>query len=141
MGYRSDVVIAFQFDDKDDLVAFATKLKFSGNEEIKKAFKEYRYTQAKTFDCTNVFVMYAHFESVKWYRDYPDVEAHIHILNDAAEHKAATLYLVVGKDIADLEQREDGFDNCKEYILTELFSIERYIQFDVNVDDIPINEL
>lgn len=143
MGYRSDVVIAFQFDDKDDLVVFATKLKLSGDEEIKKAFKEYRYTQAKpAYDENVVYVMYAHFENVKWYdsHPYPNVEAHTQIRHDALEHNAATLYLIVGEDLKDLHIGEDGFDNCKDYVLSELFSIERYINI-ANIDDVPINEL
>lgn len=141
MGYRSDVVLAYQFDDKNDLVAFATKLKLSSDSAEREAAKEYRYTRYKygRIDATT-YVMYAQFEGVKWYDGYRDVASHM-IIHDKALRLAGTLYLRIGEETDDIEVRESGYDQCVEYVLPDLFSIARSIHTSRDVRSTPVNEL
>ena len=142
MGYRSDVILAYQFDNRDSLVAFATKLKLSSNDAEREAAKEYRYTRYRygRINATT-YVMYAQFEAVKWYDSYADVASHKVIHDKAIDHGAATLYLRIGEEPDDIEANEAGYHQCVEYVLPDLFSITRNIHVSTDVRNSPVNEL
>lgn len=132
MGYRSDVLIAYQFKDKAHLVGFLTVCRLLGDKHIADALKEYSFTK-----CGDYPVMYGFYEDVKWYDSFEEVNAHHSILDSAAQHEVQTLFIRIGEDTDDALYEEQGVDNT--YALHEYFNIHRYITVDVT--EIPFNDL
>lgn len=132
MGYRSDVLIAYQFKDKAHLVGFLTVCRLLGDRHIADALKEYSFTM-----CGDFPVMYGFYEGVKWYDHFEEVKAHHSLLDSAAQHGVPTLFIRIGEDTDDAQYEEHGTEN--DYVLGDYFNIHRYISVDVT--EIPFETL
>lgn len=142
MGYRSDVIQAFQFNNKDDLVAFVTMVKLTGNDTMKEVLNQYKFTRYTYLeDYTYAYVMYFEQDSVKWYDSNDDVIAHNALLKQALNHKAAMIFIRAGEDLGDTNLDQGGYDNCESYILDELFNIRQEVYISEDVDDTPLDQL
>ena len=128
MGYRSEVVIAYQFNSRDALLSFFTEQKLKGNSATAEAIDEYDIV-----DYDKVYVAYAYFDWVKWYETFPDVLAHMTMYHNANDKGIGTLYIRIGEDLNDEEYDENNNgDQSPDYMLHELFQINRYLDISIN---------
>jgi hypothetical protein len=117
MGYRSDVAIGFMFADEAEMMGFAAALRLNPDENIQAALKEYKLLPGN--------VMYASFESVKWYDSYDDVQSHETILGAARERKIPNAFLRVGEEANDVTEELETYErNCWDEMY-EMFGVER----------------
>ena len=94
MGYRSDVAIGMAFPDKDALVRFVTSARFKGDEHINSELAEYGVT---VYD--SMALLHVNFADVKWYDNYPDVDAHQRLLALATDMGAGTAFVRIGEEL------------------------------------------
>lgn len=114
MGYRSEVTVAIGFPDDDAMVAFVTERRLSGaiNEEQLEPYNVMEgcsYTNEQSKICTPT-IMYAHFEYVKWYEGYEDVDMHMGMIEKAKSLGLPTYYARIGEDYGDIEC--DAYDEA-----------------------------
>lgn len=125
MGYRSEVAYVIQFEDvqhKNEFIATTKLLEPHG-----KALEELNHLDD---DCTYLSF---HWDNVKWYDSYPEVQMHIKLLdyiNELSEDEAYT------KDISARFARvgEDETDNVNEGYGDDPWSIELYISRHIEAD-------
>ena len=92
MGYRSDVAYVIKFTSIEDRDAFAALMEARGGETTN-AINECDVSRKD--DPVILFSA----SDVKWYPDYPDVQAHIQLYRDAAElYTAGYRCVQVGED-------------------------------------------
>lgn len=144
MGYRSDVVVAIQFDDLKHLRTFLAKCKLLGDAYLNEAISMYAYSRrqgAPTYPPCQIMFMTLH--GVKWYEGYPDINAHHQLRRLAWEANAASILIRIGEEHDDTEwdinvpmYKENG---C---VLAELFSIDRKLYIEVDPDEtVTLDEL
>lgn len=122
MGYRSEVVVAIGFPDDDAMVAFVTERKLSGaiNEEelghynvMKGSSSNGRVEPHPDGNSRWVgnknTIMYVHFDHVKWYESYEDVQMHMGMIEKAKSLGLPTYYARIGEDIGDID-----WEACEE---------------------------
>jgi len=106
MGYRSDIVIAFAFNNKeqiDEVLAIYRMNKLVQENELEKAWQVH--------DWNGVWGLTYSAESVKWYASYEDVQGLEHmekLVMDFAENRKEFEYacrmIRVGEDDTDIEE-------------------------------------
>lgn len=143
MGYRSDVVVAIQFDDLNHLKTYLAKCKLLGDAYLNEAISKYEYSRIRRIYKSTCIVMFMTLEGVKWYEGYPDTNAHHQLRRLAWEAKAASILIRIGEEHDDTEwdinvpmYKENG---C---VLAELFSIDRKLYIEVDPDKtVTLDEL
>ena len=116
MGYRSYVTVAIGFPDVDAMASFVTERKLSGaiNEEELSYYNVMKGSSYRGIRITNPdgskqdlgdenTIMYAHFEDVKWYESYIDVQMHMGMIEKAKSLGLPTYYARIGEDYGDVE--------------------------------------
>ena len=137
MGYRSDVVVAMQFDDLNHLKTYLAKCKLLGDAYLNEAISMYSYYRRQG---DSIYppcqIMFMTLDGVKWYGGYPDVSAHHQLRQLAWEVNASSILIRIGEEYDDTEwdlyvpmHKEDG---C---VLAELFSINRDLYIEVDPDE------
>jgi hypothetical protein len=93
MGYRSDVAYIIKFKSFDDREAFISLMLSKNDPNIYQAVNEtkhdYKEEPLITFEA----------DDVKWYPDFPDVQAHEQLYKDAHQYfEADYRFLAIGED-------------------------------------------
>lgn len=135
MGYRSDVVLGIAFPNTEALVSFVSAQRITGDRHMQEALKEYVVTRMCAAWKEGV-VMWASFEQVKWYPDYPDVQAHEQILANARLLEYSTLQTEIGEETNDIKWEVDHRDKSDGGMLYECFNIRREIEQPNTSEDI-----
>ena len=108
MGYRSEVSYVIRFESKEVMDTFIGVQLVKKDTHTTDALKELAIVEGDTP------VIFFHADDVKWYDGYPDVKAHMDLIDDAVDnYKADALFLRCGEDADDLEEEaygEDGVD-------------------------------
>ncbi len=103
MGYRSDVAYVIKFKSFDDREAFISLMLSKNDPNIYQAVNEtkhdYKEEPLITFEV----------DDVKWYPDFPDVQAHEQLYKQAHElFEADYRFLAIGEDGAETFDEEDN---------------------------------
>lgn len=124
MGYRSDVVIAIEFEERVDLVSFVAFMRMNTSHISMPEVLD----DMVTIPDTNIMALVC--EGIKWYESYDYTQAAEHIYNMAVERHASTVRIILGEQYDDIT-----YDiNCYEYsTLDQHFDIVRYIKFPTNL--------
>lgn len=126
MGYRSDVLLGIAFPNTDAMIAFASAQRVTGDEHTANAIKRYGVTHMSA-DWGEGVVMWAYFDSVKWYDDYPEVAAHTRLLRKANEEDYSTIMIELGEEAGDIKYEVDHRDKSDGGMLYECFGLVREI--------------
>ena len=102
MGYRSDVVITIGFKTQEELDTFLAPRLLSS------PLREWREYFSRVVDAPNC-VMFQ-LEGVKWYDDYPHIQAMKYLCRESVECDGAYTFIRLGEDIDDIEQEQDYAD-------------------------------
>lgn len=127
MGYRSNVLLGIAFPNTDAMIAFASAQRVTGDEHTANAIKRYGVTYMST-DWGEGVVMWACFENVKWYPDYPEVAAHTRLLQKAIEEEYSTITIEVGEETSDTKYEVEHRDKSNGGMLFECFDLVRKIE-------------
>jgi hypothetical protein len=108
MGYRSEVSYIIRFEKPEEREAFIGVQLVKKDTHTTDALKELAIVEGADP------VIFFHADDVKWYDGYPDVKAHMDLIDDAVDkYKADALFLRCGEDADDLDEEaygEDGVD-------------------------------
>ena len=111
MGYRSDVAYVINFEDKQKLNEFIAKVMVLGG-LVADALKECEIDVVDgAFHCYRVN-FYA--SDVKWYDDFPEVQAHHELMEMAIERDDdnGVIFNRLGEDDNDIEKEEGTSCAC-----------------------------
>jgi hypothetical protein len=135
MGYRSDVAYMIT-GTREDILTFVAKcrLTYPATEIALKGVKVAMYADNERSEqaCIAFYT-----ESCKWFDDYEDVKSH-KALWKLAEHededtfKLSGLFIRLGEDDNDTEERSFGDDPPTDYIYTN-----RFISFELDLTTLP----
>lgn len=106
MGYRSDVAYSIRFTDKKTLNEFIALVMLKGGAETD-ALKECAINGSDKHGYSIDFYL----DSVKWYDDYPEVQAHNWLMDYAIERfpeDAAYRFLRIGEESDDVQDSWAG---------------------------------
>lgn len=117
MGYRSDVVMAIHFPDREQMVGFFSFMRMNSNPAVAEVLDE-MHTVGDDVACLIC-------QGVKWYDGYPFVNATHFILDQARERDFANCFMRVGEEINDTEYEM----NDDSGVLYELFDVRRELVF------------
>lgn len=111
MGYRSDVAYVIKFKSFENRDAFVTLMLSKNDGDITQAIGETKYDYRDdpiiTFEADNV----------KWYPDFPDVQAHEQLYKQAHElFEADYRFLAIGEDGAESFDEIDNNGGMYDYI-------------------------
>ena len=117
MGYRSDVAYVIKFKSFDDREAFISLMLSKNDGDITQAVDEtkhdYKEEQLITFEA----------DDVKWYPDFPDVQAHEQLYKDAHQYfEADYRFLAIGEDGA---ETFDEIDNNGFGLFDYIYAVHR----------------
>lgn len=125
MGYRSDVTMLFYANDAKDFPLF--KLWF--DENVRPALKEWLDVTPQEFERGEVKGYALHFNDVKWYDTYPDVQAIEEVWSrfDVTFNDNSTAYFgaeraCIGEDYSDVSHDET-------YHTMNLLNIVRHAEY------------
>ena len=102
MGYRSDVVNAIAFPNKDKLLSFLTECRLDG--VIDKEELDHYEVKVWSYNEGFVYVLHAEFTDVKWYDTFDAVKQHTAMRELADSKSFPTCFLRIGEETDDLEQ-------------------------------------
>lgn len=117
MGYRSDVVMAIHFPDREQMVGFFSFMRMNSNPAVAEVLND-MHTVGDDVACLIC-------QGVKWYDSYTDVQAAQFILDQARERDFGSCFIRIGEEINDIEF-EISDDNG---VLYELFDVRRELVF------------
>lgn len=126
MGYRSDVAYKIKFEDAETMKLFLIEVKC--NDEIKDALTDEILTDKLVIDEDKLFIRFEA-SCVKWYDEYPEVQAHEALLGlaktyrDDHEKKLEYAFARIGEEMGDI----DDYASDEGY---HLVYISRQILFD-----------
>lgn len=126
MGYRSDVLLGIAFPSTDAMIAFASAQRVTGDEHTAEAIKRYGVTHMSA-DWGEGVVMWAYFDSVKWYGDFPEVKAHRRLISAAYAEEYSTITIELGEEAGDIKYEVDHRDKSDGGMLLECFDLVREI--------------
>ena len=111
MGYRSDVSYVIKFKSFGDREAFISLMLSKNDGDITQAVNETKYDYREeplvTFEA----------DDVKWYPDFPDVQAHEQLYKQAHElFEADYRFLAIGEDGAETFDEIDNNGGMYDYI-------------------------
>ena len=117
MGYRSDVAYVIKFKSFDDREAFISLMLSKNDPNIYQAVNETKYDYKEepliTFEV----------DDVKWYPDFPDVQAHEQLYKDAHQYfEADYRFLAIGEDGA---ETFDEIDNNGFGLFDYIYAVHR----------------
>lgn len=119
MGYRSDVVITIGFKTQEELDTFlAPRLLSFPLRELREYFS--RVTGAP--NCVMIQL-----EDVKWYDNYPDVQAIKDLCSESIECDGSYTLVRLGEDVSDIEFEQDYADFEVSEIVGQHTWVERSI--------------
>ena len=129
MGYRSDVAYVIGFKDRQVMSEFIAVVMAVGTDHQRDALKECH------LDWEHHSINF-HESDVKWYDDFPEVQAHHELMEMALERdeKNGFSFTRLGEDMNDVQEETEGnYDG-----LYECVDIVRTLN--VNMDTTPIGE-
>jgi len=117
MGYRSDVSYVIKFKSFGDREAFISLMLSKNDPNIYQAVNETKYDYREepliTFEA----------DDVKWYPDFPDVQAHEQLYKDAHQYfEADYRFLAIGEDGA---ETFDEIDNNGFGLFDYIYAVHR----------------
>ena len=122
MGYRSDVVIAIEFEKREQLVSFVAFMRMNTTPAMQEVLDD-----MVSIPDTNIIALMQ--EGIKWYDYYDYTQAAEHIYEIARERNASTMRMIVGEEYNDITYNA----NCYEFsTLDQHFDVVRYIKFPSN---------
>lgn len=111
MGYRSDVAYVIKFKSFDDREAFIALMLAKNDPNIYQAVNETKY------DYKEEPLIAFEVNDVKWYPDFPDVQAHEQLYKDAHQYfEADYRFLAIGEDGAETFDEVDNNGGMYDYI-------------------------
>ena len=121
MGYYSEVayVLAFENDEKRDAFREVVRLR---KDALSKALAECAVSTKEPW-------LQFHDSSTKWYREFPDVQAHRDLMQLCIECGGAYRILRLGEDRDDIEEDEDAADAGKVDVPWDAFYMDRSISW------------
>jgi len=117
MGYRSDVVMAIKFPDREQMVGFISFMKMNSNPAIADVLHE------MTVAGDDVACLIC--DSIKWYDGYDFVKAAEFILEQASDRDFGTCFIRIGEEYSDIEYRITDDSG----VLYDLFEVRRDVVF------------
>ena len=129
MGYRSDVAYVIGFKDRQAMSEFIAVVMAVGTDHQRDALKECH------LDWEHHSINF-HETDVKWYDDFPEVQAHHELMEMAIERDDdnGVIFNRVGEDDNDVERNQEG-----QYMdLYDCIDVVRTLN--VNMDTTPIGE-
>ena len=121
MGYYSEVayVLAFENDEKRDAFREVVRLR---KDALSKALNECAVSTKEPW-------LQFHDSSTKWYREFPDVQAHRDLMQLCIECGGAYRFLRVGEEVDDVEDMCDEADDGKVETPWDAFYLTRKIEW------------
>jgi len=120
MGYRSDVVIAIEFEGREDLVSFVAFMRMNTKPAVQDVLND-----MVSIPETNIIALII--EGVKWYDTYEYTQAAEHIHEIARDREASTMRMIVGEEYNDITY--DVHSGVGYSTLDQHFDVVRYIKF------------
>ena len=129
MGYRSDVAYVIGFKDRQVMSEFIAVVMAAGTDHQRDALKECH------LDWEHHSINF-HETDVKWYEEFPEVQAHHELMEMAIERdeKNGFSFTRLGEDMNDVQEETEG--NYEG--LYECVDIVRTLN--VNMDTTPVGE-
>ncbi len=122
MGYRSDVVMAIEFEERGQLVGFVAFMRMNTMPMLQDVLDD-----MVIIPDTNIIALIQ--EGIKWYENYEYVHAAERIYSLAKERDASVMRMVIGEEYQDCQYDA----HCLEFsTLDQHFDIVRYIKFPNN---------
>lgn len=129
MGYRSDVAYKIKFEDAETMALFLAEVK--AKEEYKRALDdimEFKGRNGLEINEDRLYISY-YMTNIKWYDEYPEVQAHEGIVELAREYrndhdkKIEFAFARIGEEMEDNDNwaSDDGY---------HLVWISRQVMFD-----------
>jgi hypothetical protein len=114
MGYRSDVAIAI-YGPEDAMVPFLAAQRMKEKSIL---ITDRDYVREFADENAGFRGIASEFDHVKWYESFPDVQAWLNLLTEAAETEGInTEFVRVGEEPTDIEAAYHG-DECVYYLTT-----------------------
>lgn len=129
MGYRSDVVIAIEFEKREQLVSFVAFMRMNTTPAM-----QFVLNDMVSIPDTNIIALMQ--TGVKWYGTYEYIQAAEHLHNLARERGASTLRIILGEryDDTTYDEHIPSFSTLHDY-----FDLERYIRFSAKTNPLLSN--
>lgn len=128
MGYRSDVVIAIEFEKREQLVSFVAFMRMNTTPSMQEVLDD-----MVSIPDTNILALVC--EGIKWYDSYAYVQAAEHLHAMAQERNASTMHIVIGEEYDDVTYQVNTYEYST---LDQHFDLVRYIKFPTNL--IPLRK-
>lgn len=134
MGYRSEVAYVIRFSSIDSMKKFVAINALI--DERREALEECKVYLGGNGETRHPPELHFHVHDYKWYDSYPEVQAHMDLLDHVDEEFcegredaaiAGYLFLRIGEDIDDIERKDGGDDSL---IPWDALHVERYIAAD-----------
>ena len=129
MGYRSDVVIAIEFEEREQLVSFVAFMRMN----TRYISMQEVLDDMVTIPDTNILALVC--EGIKWYESYDYTQAAEHIHNMAGERGASSMRIIIGEEYDDVTYQVCTYEYST---LDQHFDLVRYIKFPTNL--IPLRK-
>ena len=115
MGYRSDVVNAVAFENREKLLSFLTECRLldviSTQELATYKIKVFNYKPYNTEKAKIVYVLHGEFEDVKWYEHFEAIKQHEAMRQSANDKGYPTCFIRLGEDTDDTEENVHSGDD------------------------------
>ena len=119
MGYRSDVVNAIAFPDKDKLISFLAECKLDNviDKEELDCYEVRVFCDMPDLPQTKfTYVLHAEFPHSKWYEHFEDVKQHEAMRQLANDKDYPTCFIRIGDDADDtVENLQQGYADGFEF--------------------------
>jgi hypothetical protein len=123
MGYRSDVVIAIEFEEREHLVSFIAFMRMNTTPAVQEVLDD-----MVSIPDTNIIALIQ--QGIKWYDTYEYTQAAEHIYGMAKEREASTMCMIVGEEYNDITYDANCYPSSTAFsTLDQHFDIVRYIKF------------
>lgn len=110
MGYRSEVAYVIRFESKEVMDTFIGVQLVKKDKHTTDALKELEIVEGGDP------LIFFHVDDVKWYESYPDVKAHMDLIDDAVKnYEADVLFLRCGEDADDIQEEAYGMGGVDLY--------------------------
>jgi hypothetical protein len=117
MGYRSDVAYIIEFKSFDDRDAYITLMLAKNDERLTRIIEEEINHEDKDRPIATFKA-----ESYKWYREYPEVQAHESLFRQAHDlYGADYRFISIGEDGLEDYEGEDNFADLRD----DLYSVHK----------------
>ena len=122
MGYYSEVAVGVGLPSREAATAFLTTVRLS-NTISPEDLQEYRITVVSS----EMVVLHAYFEGVKWYDSYDSVKCHHALLGRAADDGYGTAFIRIGEEYNDVTIEIDGGSTDHYFDMWGFFGVNREV--------------